>query len=147
MSSYSPVQCVLCDLPQAQCIHGLERRKAKAKTAAAKKAKRVKQADKSKKAAQDARKGQSASSGASSGAASRPCSRCRRSPRYGRYDVCLACARRIGFVLCGKCGRYFRPEATAGGKKATCKSCKRSGGRIWVRVVTSGGLPGLGKRA
>lgn len=153
--------CDLCDLPFAQCAHGLARRQRRAETKAKAKAK-------AKKAQQKSLKGQPPKPasrrllsqkqreqlpevlhGLSVVAAPpaapktrRKCVTCGRKARFGRYNVCATCLRAEGGRECTRCGRLFRPPA---GSKAAkrCGTCSGKG----AYTITTMGAPGSGKRA
>lgn len=120
-------RCDLCDLPLAQCVHGLEKRRANAQ----------KKASSSKAKAKVHPKLPS----------KRLCVECGKRKRYGRYRWCLACGKQAGFRLCTSCGRYFLDQTlTLKGKKVRCPTCrKKRQGSVWI--VASAGAPGLGKGA
>ena len=136
MSAGGPKHCELCDLPLAQCVHGLQRR--------------------TKKAAPASRTGSATSGGKRRGGKKKgsapvggpvlKCAECGRRARYGRYRLCLQCGISAGFRVCSRCGRYFQPDVSIGAKKKmSCKTCKkRRGGSVWV--TGSAGSPTLGCR-
>lgn len=137
MTAGGPERCGVCDLPLAQCAHALERRLAKAERRRAAKAGR-KPAGKQKRTA--------SKPGGPEGNDPR-CATCGTRARYGRYRLCLRCGIEAGFRVCGRCGRYFQPDAQASVmKKPTCKGCKKKGRRGSVWVTASAGSPGLGRR-
>ena len=136
MSGGKSKRCDLCDLPLAQCAHGLEPRRAKAERRAEKpRAKRTGQKNRT-----DSKRR------TPSGEEPRKCAECGTQARYGKYRLCLRCGIRAGFRLCSRCGRYFQPEPPLSPmKKATCTACKkRRRGSVWV--TASAGSPGLGRR-
>lgn len=125
--------CELCDLPRAQCQHGLARRQRRA----ANKQKRAA-------AATPANKG---TANSPSGFPARPakCARCGQRAPQGRYWMCADCLLKTGAKRCARCKKAFKPEEGYEAKKPKCRSCRKKGrGSVWV--VGSAGSPGLGKR-
>ena len=137
MTGGEPKHCELCDLPLAQCAHGLAPRPAKTQRPQGKK--------KARGAARPV-KGSGGSTGVPGRGTVRVCAECGERARYGRYRLCLPCGIRAGFRVCASCGRYFQPEAPVKAKKkAKCKTCKKGrGGSVWVSG--SAGAPSLGRR-
>lgn len=147
--------CDLCNLPFAQCAHGLARRQRRAEAKAKKTAQKAQKSQPAKPVSQRlvSQKQreqlpevlQGVPVVAAQPAASkirRKCATCGRRSRFGRYSVCATCLRAQGGRECTRCGRLFRPPA---GSKAAkrCGTC--SGKRAYT--VTTMGAPGLGRRA
>lgn len=127
------LHCDLCDLPRAQCQHGLARRERRAANKAKKKAsaKRATKAASSKTAAFPARP--------------EKCSRCGQKAPQGRYWMCTACLLKTGATKCTQCKKAFKPEEGYTSRKPKCRSCRTKGkGSVWT--VASAGAPSLGKR-
>lgn len=124
----SPGRCELCDLPVRECVHGMRNRKGTQNRAAKNTSKRSAKTSRKK----PQREG-------------RWCSDCGKKAAYRRYSVCLSCGKAKGFVLCTRCGQYFRPDAGTTTKR-TCRTCRRPPRASSAWVIAQAGSPGLGKR-
>ena len=150
--------CDLCDLPFAQCAHGLARRQRRAETKAKKKKQqrqKTSQGQASKAPTQRlvSQKQQErlpevlhgvtvVAAQPTTSKTPRKCVACGHRARFGRYNVCATCLRARGGRECTGCGRLFRPPA---GWKAA-KRCGTCGGKS-AYTITTLGAPGLAKRA
>lgn len=150
--------CDLCDLPFAQCAHGLDKRQRRAARKAAK-SHVTKSSRKSSRASKPPKERQLSSAeqaklpavlqGAKVVRISPKADPTKRSGcvecgqrRFSRYNICASCLRKQGGRECVRCGRLFRPPP--GSKKA--RKCGTCHGKV-AYTTTTMGAPSLGHRA